>query len=95
MKSGVYCERNGRMKITIEVSDHPWRCIDDNGKRCGWLSTSGFGQRWGCWLFSEQAKYGLVQLEERNGCLVKHEKCLEKVRESADGQNGSKGNLPG
>lgn len=66
------------MKILVlPTSQHSWRCIDTNKKRCKWLRTSRFGTVWSCKLFSEQDDRGRWEaLEERDGCLVKHPECL-------------------
>lgn len=57
--------------ITLEITNHPWRCIDEAGGRCPHLRVSHFGQRWHCGVFSERET-----LEERDGCLVRHPECL-------------------
>ncbi len=65
------------MKIQLEVSNHPWRCIDEDGTRCQWLRTSRFGSVYSCKIFSEQGdRGGWESLKEVDGCLAKHNKCL-------------------
>jgi hypothetical protein len=56
--------------IKIRVSDHPTRCIDEDGDRCPWLATRRLGMTWLCKLYPEK------RLREENGCLVKHNACL-------------------
>ena len=68
------------MHIKMEVSPHPWRCIDEDGKRCSQLRTSRFGTVWSCHLFSAQSDNGRWEsLEEQDTCLVKHPDCLAQA----------------
>jgi len=50
--------------VKMPVSNHSWRCIDTDGKRCPQLRTSHFGTRYMCHPFHPAAL-----LHERDGCL--------------------------
>jgi len=65
-------------KINIEVSNHPWRCIDEDGTRCKWIRVSRFGTAWSCKIFCDQADKGAWDtLNEREGCLERHPECIK------------------
>jgi hypothetical protein len=65
--------------ITLQVSSHPWRCIEEDGTRCQWLRVSRMGSVYSCHLFSEQTDRGdLIALREQDGCLVKHDECTKQ-----------------
>lgn len=65
------------MKIELGVSNHPWRCIDEEGTRCKWLRTSKFGSVWFCKIFCEPVNRGEWEpLLEEGGCLVRHRQCI-------------------
>jgi len=59
------------MQIKVTVSNHPWRCIDEDGQYCPWIRTMNFGTVWLCALFHENDT-----LKERDGCLEKHPECI-------------------
>lgn len=66
------------MHVKLEVSPHPWRCIEEDGTRCQWLSRRD-GRVWFCWLFSEGNYRGrFAALSERDGCLEKHPECVKR-----------------
>jgi len=54
--------------ITVEASTHPWRCIAEDGTRCPQLRVAHYGTIWVCQIFDA--------LQERDGCLVRDERCL-------------------
>lgn len=72
------------MFVKLPISSHEWRCIDENKNHCPQLQVSRFGTVWSCKLFSKQGgpKGQWEDLEERDGCLVKHPECL------ANGEKG-------
>lgn len=63
--------------VKLEVSQHPWRCIDEDGKRCPHILVSHFGMRWHCRLFSGMDKVPFDALPERDGCLAKLQECMD------------------
>jgi len=65
-------------KINLDVSNHPWRCIDTDGTRCPWLRVAKFGSIWTCHLFCEQTDRGQwEELAEREGCIERHPECVK------------------
>jgi len=66
--------------LVLPVSQHPWRCIEEDGKRCKWLRVSRFGTVWSCKMFSEQGDTGRWSaLKEKDDCLMKHPECLDST----------------
>jgi len=65
------------MEIKLKTSNHPWRCIEEDGTRCPWLRVARMGTTWTCKIFCEQGDRGhWAALAERDGCLVKHLECV-------------------
>jgi hypothetical protein len=67
-------------KITLPVSPHLWRCIDEDGTQCPWLRVTRLGTEWTCKIFCEQGVRGRWEpLKTRGGdlgCLEKHPDCI-------------------
>ena len=64
--------------VTLQVSRHSWRCIDEDGTQCSWLRTSRFGSVWSCHIFGKRMDNGKwIPLDERDGCLARHPECLK------------------
>lgn len=64
--------------LDIEAGDKT--CASEPGHFCQWMRTTKFGTVYFCHLFSEEDSSGrpskVIPLEEKDGWLQRHEKCL-------------------
>ena len=68
-----------KRKITLEIDCGSTTCapLRGDGQFCAHCRTTKFGQVFHCQLFSDVDDNGkFTPLEEENGCLLRHEKCL-------------------
>ena len=72
--------------LLIQVNCGEKTCCSEPGKLCPWLRVSKFGTLWCCQIFSEyifpmDGKMYPEALEEKDGWLQRHPKCLAAEKE--------------
>ena len=77
------------MKIQVEISSHPWRCIEEDGKRCQFLWFERLGTIPVCAMVAlgTDRESGMVRLfagDDGSGCIEKSPACLAITAEEKD-----------
>lgn len=67
--------------LAIEINCGDTTCAEEPGKFCRYLRVSRFGSAYHCQLFSEFEEKRLETLQEKDGWLQRHPRCLaaEKI----------------